>query len=141
MNLEVDLRTVNEKVKFAAKAGDKPEISVDYFSPVGDGEGYTSLELLLVSFASCVGTTLLVVLRTYMHKNISSLSVNAKGMMREEHPRALSNIRLEMAFTSPDLEEEDIKKALVAAEEKLCPVWAMLKGNVDVELGYTVNRV
>lgn len=96
MNLEVNLRNVNEKVKFEAHAGERPKISVDYFPPVGSGEGYTSLELLLVSFGSCVGTTLLGVLRAHMHKNIVSLSVNAKGTMREEHPRKLSHIKLEL---------------------------------------------
>ncbi len=139
-NLEINLHTVNNKVKFVSNAENKPEIIIDYIPPIGDGEGYTSLELLLISFSSCISTALLTILRSRMHKNVASLKTNAKGIVREEHPRALSHIQLEMIFESPDVEEADVEKALTVSEEKLCPVWAMLKGNVEISVSYVIEK-
>ena len=87
--LEVSLQTINEHVKFSAKARSNPEVIIDYFPPFGNGEGYTSLELLLFSFASCVSSTLAIILRSKMQRNVSSIKATAKGNVREEHPKAL----------------------------------------------------
>jgi Predicted redox protein, regulator of disulfide bond formation len=137
--LEIKLQTVNDKVKFLSGSRDNPEITIDYFPPIGSGEGYTSLELLLMSFSSCISSTVLTILRAFMHKNIVDLKVRAKGIVREEHPKAFSEIRLEMVFKSGDVKEEDLNKALALAEEKLCPVWAMLKGNVAIHVSFVIE--
>jgi putative redox protein len=138
--LEINLHTVNDKVKFVSNSRNNQEINIDYFPPIGSGEGYTSLELLLISFSSCISTTVLTLLRAKMHKNIAALKTNAKGVVRDEHPKALSHIQIEMIFESQDLEEADVKAALAVSEEKLCPVWAMIKGNVEVSVSYVINK-
>ena len=81
--LKVELQLIDEKVKFLAKARTNPELVIDYFPPFGTGEGYTSLELLLASFSSCVSTTVLTILRAKMSKTISVLHVTANGTVRE----------------------------------------------------------
>jgi len=139
-DLAVSLHTVNDKVKFTADSRNNPAITVDYFPPLGNGEGYTSLELLMISFASCIGSTLLAILRAIMHKNVDSLQISAKGAVREEHPRVFSHIQLDLFFKSEDAGEADVKKALVIAEEKLCPVWNMLKGNVEISVSYVISK-
>lgn len=137
--LEVKLQLINEKLKFSAKARSNPEFVIDYFPPLGDGEGYTSLEVFLSSFSSCISSTVLTLLRARMQKTISALNVVAKGTVREEHPRALTHITVELNITSPDTEKSDVQTALAIAEEKLCPVWAMIKGNVEVAVNYTIS--
>jgi len=134
--LEINLHTVNDKVKFLSNSRDNQEISIDYFPPIGNGEGYTSLELLIISFSSCISSTLLTILRALMHKNVVSLKINAKGFIRDQHPKS----QLELTLKSQDVEEADVKKALALAEEKLCPVWAMLKGNVEISVSYFINK-
>jgi putative redox protein len=138
--LEINLHTINDKVKFVSNSRNNPEISIDYFPPIGNGEGYTSLELLLISISSCISTTILTLLREKMHKNVATLKTNTKGVVRDEHPRALTHIQVEMIFESQDVEEADIKAALAVSEEKLCPVWAMLKGNVEISVSYVINK-
>ncbi len=137
--LEVKLQLINEKLKFSAKARSNPEFVIDYFPPFGDGEGYTSLEVFLSSFCSCISSTVLTLLRAKMKKTISALNVVAKGSVREEHPKALTHIAVEMDITSPDVEKSDVQAALTIAEEKLCPVWAMIKGNVEVTVHYRIS--
>lgn len=138
--LEVSLHTVNDKVKFASSAEENPEIAIDYYPPFGDAQGYTSLELLLISLTSCLSTAMLTLLRARMSRTISALQANAKGILRQEHPKALTHIQIDMVFDSPDAQEEDLQKALAASEEKICPVWAMLKGNVEISVSYTIKR-
>lgn len=138
--LEINLYSVNDNVKFEAAARQNQSISVDYFPPIGSGEGYTSLELLMISFTSCISSTLLTVLRAFKHKNVISLKAGTRGFVREEHPKALTEMQLELIFLTPDAEQEDIESALALAENKLCPVWAMLKGNVKITVSYSIEK-
>jgi len=137
--LETTLTSIDDKVKFSARARSNPEVVIDYFPPFGTAEGYTSLELLLCSFSSCVGSTLSIILRSQMKRSIVSINAKAKGYVRDEHPKALSKIELELKIISPDAQEADVNRTLVALEEKLCPVWAMIKGNVEVETIFTIT--
>ncbi|QHQ59600.1 OsmC family peroxiredoxin [Anaerocolumna sedimenticola] len=136
--LEINLKSIDNKVKFSATSRSNPEVVIDYFPPFGTGEGYTSLELLLFSFSSCVCSTMAIILRNQMQRNISSLHAKAKGYVKEEHPKALSKIELELFIESSDTQETDVEKTLVALENKLCPVWAMIKGNVLVETKFSI---
>jgi putative redox protein len=138
--LEIRLNTVDGKVKLAASTDDDPEIALDYFPPVGTGEGYTPLELILISFTGCVSTVLITYLRSILKKQVVSLSAKAEGDVRQEHPKALTHIRVALIFRSQDLEEQDVRTALKAAETRLCPVWAMLKGNVETEVKFAIER-
>lgn len=135
--IEVAINLLNQKVKFSAKARDNQPITVDYIPPLGDGEGYTSLELLLISFATCVGTGLLTLLRK-MRKEITALQMSATGIRREVHPTSFETITLEIKLTSKDVTTEDMNKVLKLAEESICPVWAMIKGNTIVKTNYTI---
>lgn len=138
--LEINLNSIDDKVKFSAVSRDNPEVIIDYFPPFGTGEGYTSLELLLFSFASCVCSTLAIILRGQMKRSITYLNAKAKGHVKEEHPKAISKIELELTLESPDAQEADVEKTLIALENKLCPVWAMIKGNVEIETGFSIIR-
>ena len=54
-DLLVKLHTVDENVMFKATARENPEIVIDHFTPIGTGNGYASMELLMASFGSCMG--------------------------------------------------------------------------------------
>ena len=41
--LTVKLQTIDEKTMFSATARENPEIIIDYFPPIGTGNGYTSI--------------------------------------------------------------------------------------------------
>ena len=47
---------------------------------------------------------------------------------------------LALAITSPDILAEEVQKAIDVSEEKLCPVWALLKGNVEVDVAFQIIR-
>jgi putative redox protein len=128
LNASVEL--INDKMKFKGVAGGNPEIITDYIPPLGDGEGYTPLELFLVSLSTCLGGAMVVLIRK-TRKSIESFSISAEGVRRETHPTCFEKITLKIRVKSPDATKQDIEKVLEMAEP-ICPVLAMIKGNVEV---------
>ena len=135
--LEVTVNSTNQKLGYTGVLRSLPPITIDYIPPLGDGQGYMPLELVLMSLAACSGGTVAFLLRK-MGKNVSGVKVNAKGMRREQHPTSFQRIILEFILTSEDTKDSDIQKAIQLSEESLCPVWAMLKNNVDIVPEYTI---
>jgi putative redox protein len=129
--LETKVTLVNGKVRFSGTARTNPAVMMDYFPPVGDGEGYSGLEMLLLSLSGCSATAVSVLLRK-MNKTVEELTVNASGIRQEKAPFAFSRIDLEYILSSPDATGEDLEKVIRLAESSVCPVWAMLKGNVEI---------
>ena len=139
-DLMVKLQSIDDKAMYSATARENPAIVIDYFPPVGTGKGYTSLELLIASFASCVSTTLLSVLRYKKKKIVSDISTEVEGTVREVHPKALEHILLRLKIKAKDLTETEVRETLIVLEEKLCPVWAMIKGNVTVSVEVEISE-
>jgi putative redox protein len=130
-SLSVEIKLANQKVQFSCSARSLPPVTADYFPPLGDGQGYTGLELLLLSLAACSATSVVSMLRR-MKKEIVDLRVNASGIRREQHPTSFSRIDLAFTLISPDCVEADLQKAMQLSAETYCPVWAMLKGGVEI---------
>ena len=135
--IEASSTLINEKVKFAGKARTNPEIVCDYIPPLGDGQGYTGLELLLVSLTSCAGTGVASLLRN-AGKTVSGLKINARGQRRTEHPTSLEKIWLEFILNSPDAEDDDIEKAIQMAGQRISPVWIMLNNSAEIVTSYKI---
>lgn len=130
-NFKVSMKLANGKLLFKGNSRNNEEISMDYFPPLGDGAGYTGLELLLMSFSGCSATSIVYLLRK-MGKTIETVTIYAEGIKREELPRAFREIRIKYIFKSPDVNSAEVLKAVKLSEESVCPVWSMLKGNVEV---------
>ncbi len=138
---EVSAVLTNDKVQFTgtSKANPGRAIEFDYHPPIGDGDGYNGLELVLMSLAGCSGTAMAFILRR-MEKNVAGLKVNAKGRRTQEPPVKLDHIHLEFVLTSSDATDEDAAKALQLTEEMYCPVWQMVKGNTVIETTYVISN-
>ncbi|MEJ2165646.1 MAG: OsmC family protein [Desulfobacterales bacterium] len=136
---EVTVRSINQKIKFSgvSKANPDQPVTFDYKPPIGDGQGYNGLELLLMSLSGCSATAVVYLLRK-MKKTVSGLEVKAKGIRREQPPIKFEKIYLEFILNSKDSSDADIKKAILMAEQSVCPVWQMIKNNVEVVSEYRV---
>jgi putative redox protein len=130
---DVSVRLMNQKVQFRGVSPANPDqpIRFDFVPPVGDGQGYNGLELLLMSFCGC-GATAIVCLLRLMHKTVSGLEANARGLRRQQPPMEFAHILIEFVVTSPDARDADVQRAIELAEQSVCPVWQMMKGNVEV---------
>ncbi len=127
----ISVELVNDKVLLRGSTRGLPPIDADHFPPLGEGRGYSGLELLLLSLAACSATAVVPLLRR-MKKTVAGFRVGAWGQRRSEHPTSFTRIDLEFTLTSPDAGPADLEKAVSLAEGSICPVWAMLKGNVEI---------
>ena len=130
--IEASLSLVNSKLHIIGQAGKFKPIDTDYIPPYGDGLGYMPLQLFLISFGACAAGAVLTLLRR-MQKDIEAFDMNVSGIRRTEHPTSFSSITVEYIITSKDVTEQEVQKALALAEQSICPVWAMIKGNVEVK--------
>jgi len=136
--LNASITLINEKLNFKGAVEDNMPIYIDYTPPLGDNMGYTSLELLLLSLSSCMGSAILTFLRK-MKKTIAGFEIHSKGIRKEEHPTGFSTIFVEIELKSPDVTEEDLNKVIKLSEDTYCPVWSMLKGNVEINVKYKIT--
>jgi putative redox protein len=137
--LQASLTLLNDRLHFNGAVDNNDPISIDYVPPFGDNLGYTSLELLLLSLGSCMASSVLLLLRK-MKKDISGFSMNLKGIRRKEHPTGFKTIIIEMVITSGTVTDDDVAKVLKLSEDTYCPVWAMVKGNVEVKVKSTIRQ-
>ena len=120
-------------------AGENVPIAIDYTPPLGDDRGYTPLELQLISVAACSASAVALLARR-MKREVSRITVAARGERRTEHPLCFARIELEFVVESPDASDAEVEKAIRMSEETYCPVWAMLKGNVQIAATHRIVR-
>ena len=137
--LTATVTLVNEKLNFTGTVDGNAPVSIDYMPPLGDNLGYTSLELLLLSLSSCLGSSALTFLRR-MGKTITMFAIRSKGIRRQEHPTGFSQIIMEMDIQSNNLTEAEVDKVVQLSEATFCPVWSMIRGNVTVEVKYNITH-
>jgi len=137
--LQSSIRLVNDKLRFEGTVEGNAPVAIDYIAPLGDDAGYTSLELLLLSLSSCVGSAVLTFLRR-MNKTISGCEIQSNGTRRVEHPTGFSHIVVDIRLQSPDVSDDDMKKVIALAEDKYCPVHAMVKGNAEVDIRFCIEK-
>lgn len=135
--LNTSINLINDKLNFKGSVDGNDSISIDYTPPLGDNLGYTSLELLLLSLSSCLGSAVLTFLRK-MKKTITGFEIQSNGIRNSEHPTCFNKITLIINIKSSDTSEDDLKKVVKLSEDTYCPVWAMLKGNVEIEVKYNI---
>lgn len=136
--LTATVELINSKLNFTGIVeGNKP-VSIDYTPPLGDNLGYTSLELLLMSLSTCIGSSVLTFLRK-MNKTIEGCHIHATGFRKQEHPTGFSRINVVIHVNSPDVSDTDMLKVIKLSEDTYCPVWSMLKGNVEVETTFVIK--
>lgn len=135
--LTTSIKLLNEKLHFEGKADHNEPVSIDYTPPFGDNLGYTSLELLLLSLSSCIGSSVLIFLRK-MKKTITGLEIKSTGIRKEEHPTGFRTISLHLKLISKDIAGSDLEEVIKLSEDTYCPVWNMMKGNVEINVTYDI---
>lgn len=137
--LKTSVKLVNDRLRFEGLVDGNEPVSIDYIPPLGDNLGYTSLELLLLSLSSCIGSSVLLFLRR-MNKKIKGCEILSTGLRREEHPTGFKTILVTVILESDDVTEDDFNKVIKMAEDKYCPVYSMIKGNTEVQISCTIKR-
>lgn len=138
--LQVSLVSVDDAVRLHASAPEKRPVVIDYFSPPGDEEGYSSLELLLMSAASCLATAVKLMVTRRLEAHVAAVEVNAAGVRRDELPTEFTKMTFRLKCVSENLEQTALDALVRTAEETVCPVFAMLRDDIETEISATVVR-
>lgn len=127
----------SRKLQFEGVSASNPDrpLPFDYSPPLGDGDGFAGLELLMLSLAGCVSTTI-VFLLGHMGKTLTAYSAAVEGT-RSEHPLALKEVHMKVSLAAAGLTSEDMS-AVLARAEQMAPVWQAVKGNVSVVIDYEI---
>ena len=122
-------------MRFEGRSRSGRTVELDFAPPGEPVEGYTPLELLLASLASCSGQVTAGLLKR-MGQEVAGFRVIARGEKRDVHPTVLTSVVLEFEFTGGRLEPASVERALALSDERSCPVWAMLKAAVPIKAEY-----
>ena len=139
MLLNVEVGDLTGKMNLTGKGHSPFTVSIDYPPPLGEDNGFTSLELLMVSLASCSAHTIKYILGS-SGCEVEDIKVAATGHRRlDKHPTLLTKIELSYILTGKQLEKGRVEDAIRKAEEVMCPVWALLKGNVEIAWKHSIT--
>lgn len=140
MQTELLVQAVHESgMRVRASAGEF-DVVMDY--PLGSSEapsGPTPLTMLLASLAACSVNSLVAVLKK-MQQHVTGLGVEARALRSTEHPTVLTNIFLEFTVTGDAVDPGAVARAVHLAEERLCPVWNMLKASTEICAHFHVEQ-
>jgi Predicted redox protein, regulator of disulfide bond formation len=138
-NFKAEVTLKNQRVKFEGISENNPErmVEFDYLKPIGDGEGFRGLELMLVTFGGCVSTTIVFLLRK-MEKSIETFKLQLEGE-KQENPLSLKKITFKVKIVSDNITNDEMQEVLRKAAV-LSPVWNMVKGNVEVIGNVSIQR-
>ncbi len=130
--LNVVVGDLKGKMQLTGSGHTNARVAIDYPPPMGEDSGFTSLELLMVSLASCSSHSIQYVMGT-MGVKVEDIKAVATGQRRlDQHPTVLTSIALSYEIKGSGLQADAVEKAIWMAEEKYCPVWAMLKKQVEI---------
>jgi putative redox protein len=93
-------------------------------------QNLSPVELVLAALSSCVAVEVVSMIKK-RRKTVSDLVIIAEGDRREEHPRALTDIRLRFTLVSPDATNEELYKVTQLGLESYCSVRSSLTAPVS----------
>jgi len=121
-------------------AGDEThQVVMDYpAEPAAPVDGLTPLQMLLASLAACSANSVATLLSRRMKQHITGLEVEARATRSEQHPTVLTCIWLEFFVKGPQVNPQSVAESLKFSEERICPVWNMLKSQTPIEASFRV---
>jgi putative redox protein len=98
----------------------------------------TPVQLLALSLAGCMAIDLVHILGRGRHP-LGALRAEMKVERAAEEPRRLT--RVEIHFTlAGDLRPDHVQRAIDLSREKYCSVWHSLRHDIDLSIGFTLDR-
>lgn len=101
--------------------------------------GPTPLTMLLASLAACSANSVMAILEK-MQQPVSQLRVEAHANRSPVHPTVLLDIALEFIIKGDGVDPAAVARALQLSEERLCPVWNMLKASTPIKATFQLNH-
>lgn len=141
MKAELTVRAAHESGMRVRATNGTFNLLMDYpLEPDQSAAGPTPLTVLLESLAACSVNSVLVVLKK-MQQPVEGLEVEVRALRRTEHPTVLTSISLEFTVRGEGVDPAAVTRALQLSEERLCPIWNMLKAGTPIKAGFHVEPI
>jgi putative redox protein len=137
MPSELSVHAIYQSGMHIVASAGKHSVIMDYPLRSDDVAGLTPLQLVLASLAGCGGSTVALLLQR-MRQPLKGLEVEVRGKRRDEHPTVFTEISLEFIVQGSGVDPEAVAKVLEQAEDRLCPVWAMLKPGTTITSSFRI---
>jgi putative redox protein len=95
------------------------------------------METLLVALAGCTGVSVISVLQK-MRQDVTGYKLRVSGTQAETHPKVFTEITVEHIFTSHNLRQEKVARAIELSETRYCGVEAMLSKTAKISHTYQI---
>jgi putative redox protein len=140
MQTELMVRAIHDGGMRVRASDGEFHVLMDYAMESGDPViGPTPLTMLLASLAACSANSVMAVLKR-MQQPVTGLEIEAHGLRSTEHPTVLKEITLRFFVKGEDVDPAAVSRALQLSEERLCPVWNMLKTSTAIKADYQVEQ-
>lgn len=122
----------SQGLQFTAEDDHKHKIIVDTHKEMGGlDQGFTPMDLLLVSLAGCMGMDIIAILQKKGGK-VDDLTLESEGVRAEDHPHRYTKIIVRINCKG-DYKREDLVRSFELSRDKYCSVVATLAANPDIE--------
>ena len=140
MRTELKVHAAHDGGMRVLASDEKFLVTMDYPMDAGESAaGPTPLTMLLASLAACSVNSVLVVLKK-MQQPVTGLEIDASAVRSVEHPTVLTGISLEFTVKGEGVDPAAVTRALQLSEERLCPVWNMLKGSTPIKATFNLAK-
>jgi putative redox protein len=128
--------TLEQGMLFRVQSGSGHEIMLES-SLEGENTAASPMEAVLMALAGCMSMSTLSILRK-KRLGITSYEVRISSQRSEGYPRVFTEIQLEHIFSGAGLTPQAVEQAIELAEERYCPVSAMLSKTAMIENTYQI---
>ena len=140
MQTELVVHAVHDGGMRVRASDGKFHVLMDYpLQSVDSPAGPTPLTMLLASLAACSLNSVMAVLKK-MQQHVTGIGVEARATRSTEHPTVLTEISLEFTVKGDGVDPAAVGRALQLSEERLCPVWNMLKTGTRIGAGFKIEQ-
>lgn len=103
----------------------------------GSGAGPSPMETVLLALGSCTGMDVVSILQK-MRAPLQGLEIRITAVRADDHPRVFTRIALEYVFSGPDLNAEQVRRAVELSQDRYCSVSAMLRKAADLTYSWRI---
>ena len=105
----------------------------------GTDKGFRPTKLLLMSLATCTGMDVISILKK-KQADVTGFEISVKAEANDEYPKKYNTMHVEYVLHGKDLQEEDVKRAILLSEEKYCIIRNTLAPSVQLTSSYKINE-
>ena len=97
------------------------------------------MEVVAGALAGCIGADVISIMRK-KRQAVTALEVRVHGHRQAEHPRVFTELQLTFLVTGRGVDPEAVRRSIELAEQKYCPVTAMLSRTARIRVGFEIRE-